>query len=108
MTANEIVSLLSTQGLALVLVLGGALWTVRILVPKYLEGIRSEVKQAATEAKEGLDQQTERIDVQTSAIEVLTALMLSTVKTTMTAQEFEDLLTRVRLLRQRANGGSHK
>jgi hypothetical protein len=88
-TAEQIISLLSTQGLALVLVLGGAIWTVRVLVPRYFDGI-----------KRALDRQTECIDDQTKAIEVLSAL----ISPEQTAAEFERKLALVRALRQKANG----
>lgn len=69
MTVDQIIQLLSTQGLALILVIGGALWGVRVLIPRYLDSIKSEVTRAAMEAKQSLAEQTRSINEQTRAIE---------------------------------------
>lgn len=69
MTADQVIQLLSTQGLALILVIGGALWATRVLIPRYLESIKAEVTRAAMEARQSLAEQTRSIHEQTIAIE---------------------------------------
>lgn len=108
MTFDQIVSLLSTQGLAIILVIGGGLWAVRVLVPRYLDGIKNEVTRASVDAKIGLIEQTtalgKRIDSQTSAIEVLSALIMHNMESNLTPKEFESKLAIVRSWKMRANG----
>jgi len=108
MTLDQIVSLISTQGLAIIMVIGGGLWAIKVLVPRYLDGIKNEVARAASDAKVGLSEQTralgKRIDLQTSAIEVLSALIMHNMESNLTPQEFESKLALVRSWKMRANG----
>jgi hypothetical protein len=109
LTTEQIMQLISTQGLAIALVFAGLIWVVRVLVPRYLDGIKAEVVRAGLEAKAGLEEQTRginrRLDVNTDAVDTLSALIMFTNETAMTQSKFDDLLNRVRMFRRKANGG---
>ena len=109
MTVDQWLNLLSTQGLALVIVIMGGYYAVKIVVPKYLESIRSEVIKAAAEAKTSLETQTQslgaRVDNNTDAVEVLSALTVYNMEHQMSPDDFEEKLRAVRALRRKYSNG---
>lgn len=117
MSTEQIVNILTTQGLAAVLVIGGGVWAVRVLIPRYLDGLRHDVTQAAQDAKLGLaetnralTEQTAklgaRIESNTDAIEVMSALVVHNMEHQLSPKEFEEKLAIVRLFRRRVSNGS--
>lgn len=104
MTADQIITLVSTQGLAIVLVLGGALWIVRVLIPRYVEGLRAEVLEASQVAKKGLEAQSLLINEQTNALEILSAILVTSMEVNLPTVQFEKKLAMIRALRMKSNG----
>ncbi len=110
LSVEQIIQIACTQGLSVVLLVFLIYWGVKVIVPKYLEGIKAEVERAAVEAKKGLEDQTSainrRLDTNTDAVDTLSALVMFSSEQAMSQAKFEDLLAKVRLFRRKANGGS--
>ena len=91
MTFKDWIALIGTQGLALVLVISGFTWFMRIGVPRYFEGLNR------------------RLDENTESIDILSAIIMTTMESKLPPGEIDEKMAwinamKARQERKRANG----